>query len=80
VLAHHLSTGPDVPSSLRRYESERMPRTSFIVKASRRVGTIFQVESPAFCWFRDLGMQLLPVEMTYRSLNDLAGYEGHLNR
>ena len=80
VLAHHLSTGPDVPSSLRGYETERMPRTRSIVNASRRVGALFQVESRAFCWLRDLGLRMVPVEMMYRSLKDLGGYEGHLNR
>ena len=80
VLAHHLSTGSDVPSSLRGYESERMPRTRSIVNASRRVGALFQVESRAFCWLRDLGLRMMPVEMSYRSLKDLGGYEGHLNR
>ena len=80
VLSHHLSTGPDVPSSLRRYESERIPRTRSIVNASRRVGALFQVDSRAFCWLRNLGLRMMPVEMTYRSLKDLGGYEGHLNR
>ena len=80
VLSHLLSTGPDVPSSLRRYESERIPRTRSIVNASRRVGALFQVDSRAFCWLRNLGLRMMPVEMTYRSLKDLGGYEGHLNR
>ena len=80
VLAHHLSTGPDVPSSLRCYEAERIARTGSVVIASRRIGALFQVESRAFCWFRDLGLRMLPVEMSYRSLKDLGGYEGHLNR
>lgn len=80
VLSRLLSTGPDVPSSLRRYESERIPRTRSIVNASRRVGALFQVDSRAFCWLRNLGLRMMPVEMTYRSLKDLGGYEGHLNR
>jgi 2-polyprenyl-6-methoxyphenol hydroxylase-like FAD-dependent oxidoreductase len=80
VLAHHLSSGPDVPSSLRRYESERIPRTRSVVRASRRVGTLFQVQSRAFCRLRDLMLRLTPVEMSYRSLKQLAGYERHLNR
>jgi 2-polyprenyl-6-methoxyphenol hydroxylase-like FAD-dependent oxidoreductase len=80
VLSHLLSSGPDVESSLRRYESERIPRTRSVVIASRRVGALFQVESRAFCRLRDLMLRLMPAEMSYRRLRPLAGSEGHLNR
>ena len=80
VLAHHLSSGPDVESSLRRYESERILRTRSVVIASRRVGALFQIDSRAFCRLRDLMLRLMPAEMSYRRLKPLAGYEGHLNR
>ena len=80
VLAHYLSTGPDVPPSLRRYESERIPRTRSVVTASRRVGALFQVESHAFCRLRDLALRSMPVGLSYRSLQRLAGYDGYLNR
>ena len=80
VLAHHLSSGSDVEPSLRRYEAERIPRTRSVVTASRRVGALFQVESRAFCRLRDLILRLTPATVTYRSLKQLAGYEGHLNR
>jgi 2-polyprenyl-6-methoxyphenol hydroxylase-like FAD-dependent oxidoreductase len=80
VLAHHLSTGPDVAASLRRYESERIPRTRSVVTASRRVGALFQVESRAFCRLRDLAIRSTPAGLSYRSLQRLAGYDGHLNR
>jgi len=80
VLARHLSSGADVESSLRRYESERIPRTRSVVIASRRVGALFQIESRAFCRLRDLALRLTPVTATYRSLKHLGGYEGHLNR
>ena len=80
VLAHHLSTGPDVASSLRRYESERIARTRSVVTASRRLGALFQVESRAFCRLRDLAIRSTPAELSYRCLQRLAGYDGHLNR
>ena len=80
VLAHHLASGPDAESSLRRYESERILRTRSVVIASRRVGALFQVESRAFCRLRDIGLRLMPVSMNYRSLKRLGGYEQHLNR
>jgi 2-polyprenyl-6-methoxyphenol hydroxylase-like FAD-dependent oxidoreductase len=80
VLAHHLSCGSAIESSLRSYESERIPRTRSVVTASRRVGALFQVESRTFCRLRDMALRLTPVEMSYRSLKQLGGYEGHLNR
>lgn len=80
VLAHHLSIGPDIASSLRRYEAERIPRTRSIVTASRRVGALFQVESRTFCRLRDAMLRLTPTSLTYRSLKELGGYQAHLNR
>ena len=79
VLACRLARGGNIEGSLRQYESERRARTSFIVKASRRVGALFQIESRPFCELRNLALRLTPAAMTYRSLRQLAGYEGHLN-
>jgi len=79
VLACRLAGGGNVETSLRQYESERKARTGFIVKASRRVGELFQIESRPFCELRNLAIRLTPAGMTYRSLRQLAGYEGHLN-
>ena len=78
VLARHLASGTSPESALRRYESERIPRTGSIVTASRRFGALFQVESPAFCRVRDLMLRLIPASVTHRSLKKVAGYEGHL--
>jgi len=68
-----------VEAGLRRYESLRMPRTRFIVNASRRIGAAFQMESPLLCRLRDLAVGLTPAAMSYRSLARVAGYEGHLD-
>jgi 2-polyprenyl-6-methoxyphenol hydroxylase-like FAD-dependent oxidoreductase len=69
-----------VETSLRRYEALRIPRTRFIVYASRRIGRAFQIESPIVCRLRDLAMRMTPAAMSYRSLAAVAGYEGHLDR
>jgi 2-polyprenyl-6-methoxyphenol hydroxylase-like FAD-dependent oxidoreductase len=79
VLARHLSGARDVPAALRAYESERIPRTSFIVTASRRVGQMGQIGSPIFCKLRDVALGMIPLSMTYRSLESVAGFEGHLD-
>ena len=79
VLARHLQSGHDIPSALRAYEAERIPRTSFIVTMSRRVGQMGQIGSPALCRLRDFALGMIPLTMTYRSLQRLAGFEGHLD-
>ena len=80
VLARHLVTEPDIPTALRAYESERIPRTSFVVTMSRRVGQMGQIGSPTLCRLRDLALGMIPLTVTYRSLQRLAGFEGHLDR
>ena len=79
VLARCLADGPDAEASLRRYESERAGRTASIVNASRRVGWMFQIESPVLCRLRDLLLGLMPASLSYRSLAPVIGFEGHLH-
>jgi len=79
LLARCLAEGGVVDASLRRYESLRIPRTRFIVNASRRIGRAFQMESPILCRLRDLAIRMMPASMSYRSLAAIAGYEGHLD-
>ena len=79
LLARCLAEGGVVDASLRRYESLRIPRTRFIVNASRRIGRAFQMESPILCRLRDLAIRMTPASMSYRSLAAIAGYEGHLD-
>jgi 2-polyprenyl-6-methoxyphenol hydroxylase-like FAD-dependent oxidoreductase len=79
VLARHLGGGPDVPTALRAYESERIPRTSSIVTSSRRVGQMGQIASPIFCKLRNVALGMIPLSMTYRGLESVAGFEGHLD-
>ena len=80
VLARCLTLkGERVEEALRRYEAMRIPRTRFIVYASRRIGRAFQIESPILCRLRDFAMRMTPAAMSYRSLAAVAGYEGHLS-
>ena len=77
VLARCIAADPGA-ASLRRYESERIPRTSAVVTASRRVGQVGQLKVRALCMARDLLIRATPVSMTYRHLAPLIGYEAHL--
>ena len=79
VLARHLDGEGDVPAALRAYEAERIPRTSSIVTRSRRVGQMGQIESPVLCKLRDAALKWIPLSMTYRGLESVAGFEGHLD-
>lgn len=80
VLARRLAEGGrDVAAALRRYELERVARTKTVVSGSRRVGQMGQLQSPVLCRLRDVILRMIPLTMTYRNLESLAGYEGHLD-
>jgi 2-polyprenyl-6-methoxyphenol hydroxylase-like FAD-dependent oxidoreductase len=79
VLARCIADGSGA-ASLRRYESERIPRTASMVTGSRRVGQIGHIQAPALCRLRDLALRLTPISMTYRQLGPIVGYEGHLGQ
>jgi 2-polyprenyl-6-methoxyphenol hydroxylase-like FAD-dependent oxidoreductase len=78
VLARHVAAGDPPERALRRYESERIPRTASIVMASRRVGALGQIQSPALCRVRDMVLGMVPLSISYRQLAPVIGYEGHL--
>lgn len=77
-LAFFLATGVDCQTALKQYEASRIPRTSRIVLASRRIGAIGQIDSPFLCSLRNLAFKLTPTGATLRSLCSIVGYEGHL--
>jgi len=78
-LARCLGSGTNVEESLKRYEASRIPRTSSVVLASRRIGAMGQLENPLLCGLRNLVLRLTPDSMTLRSLAPVVGYEGHLS-
>ena len=53
VLAHCLSQERDLDGALRRYETERMPRTAWITDQSWKIGRIGQLENPLACKARE---------------------------
>ncbi len=77
VLARCIAGAPGT-SALRRYEAERIPRTTSVVLGSRRVGRVGQVQSPIACRLRDAALRLLPRSVTFRQLAPVVGYQGHL--
>lgn len=77
-LARCLSTTTTLELAREKYEAIRIPRTTSIVLASRRLGAIGQIETPLMCRMRNLAIKLTPRKVSLRSLAPAAGYEGHL--
>lgn len=53
ALARHLRDAPDLETALSRYDAERRPVTTKLIKRSRAVGRLGQLESGLLCAPRD---------------------------
>jgi 2-polyprenyl-6-methoxyphenol hydroxylase-like FAD-dependent oxidoreductase len=65
----------DVPSALRRYEGLRAERTAWIVRRSRALGRIGQIENPLLCLLRDAVLKATPARVQLRQLERVLRYE-----
>ncbi len=74
-MADALRETVSVASALRSYEARRIRRTSAVVRMSRRLGRVMQIEGPLLCAVRDAGARLLPAEARMRQLDPIVGYE-----
>jgi 2-polyprenyl-6-methoxyphenol hydroxylase-like FAD-dependent oxidoreductase len=75
VLARCLHEGGATADSLRRYERLRSERTAMVVRRSRRIGSIGQLENPLLCHLRDRVLSMIPPEVQLRQLEEVVGYE-----
>ncbi len=75
VLARCLGGGGEVPCSLRLYEARRVRRTAGIVKRSRLVGRLVQLESPPLCRLRDAVARRISARAQLRQYEEIARYE-----
>jgi len=75
VLARCLRDGRDAVSALRAYESKRIPRANALVRRSRLVGRIGQVESALAVTARDALMKHVISRFQPRELEWMIGYE-----
>ena len=64
-----------VPSALRRYEGLRGERTAWIVRRSRALGRIGQIENPLLCRLRDAVLKATPTRTQVRQLDQVLRYE-----
>ena len=67
-----------VPSALRRYEGLRGERTAWIVRRSRALGRIGQIENPLLCRLRDAVLKATPTRTQLRQLDQVLRYEERL--
>ena len=65
----------DVPEALRHYEGLRRERAAWIVRRSRLIGRIGQLEDPVLCRLRNLAFKATPSRAYVRQIAELVGYE-----
>jgi 2-polyprenyl-6-methoxyphenol hydroxylase-like FAD-dependent oxidoreductase len=75
VLARCLREGGATADSLRRYERLRSGRVAMVVRRSRRVGMVGQVENPVLCRLRDRALSMIPPKAQLKQLEEVVGYE-----
>lgn len=78
ALARCLRQGDDLRESLRRYESDRMPRTTWITNQSWRIGRIGQFQNRLLCTLRDALVQLAPDSLTIKQIQKAVEHEEQL--
>jgi 2-polyprenyl-6-methoxyphenol hydroxylase-like FAD-dependent oxidoreductase len=75
VLARCLGERGATAESLRSYERQRSDRVAMVVRRSRRVGMVGQVQNPAICWLRDRALAMIPPKAQFGQLEEVVGYE-----
>lgn len=75
VLARCLQQQKDGMAALRQYETQRIPRTSFIVRQSRRIGAISQWRQPGAVWLRNFLVKNLLARVQTQQIIRLVGYD-----
>jgi 2-polyprenyl-6-methoxyphenol hydroxylase-like FAD-dependent oxidoreductase len=75
VLARCLQEGDATAEALRRYERSRYDRVAMVVRRSRRVGRVGQLENPLLCRLRDRLLATIPPKVQLRQLEEVIGHE-----
>lgn len=75
VLANCVNETSNISGALKRYESERIGRTTRIVNMSRMIGTVAQWENPVLCAARNTLFKSIPAKMRIKQLGEVAAYE-----
>ena len=75
VLARCLNEGDASADALRCYERLRSDRVAMVVRRSRRIGRVGQLENPPLCRLRDHLLAMVPSKVQLRQLVEVVGYE-----
>lgn len=75
ALADVLRSPEPTADALRAYERRRSGRTASIVRRSRRMGRVMQLENPVLCALRDNLAAAMPTGFQLRLLDPVVGYE-----
>jgi 2-polyprenyl-6-methoxyphenol hydroxylase-like FAD-dependent oxidoreductase len=75
VLAACFRNTPEPQAALLAYEQQRIKRTSLIVRRSRRMGRMVQLENPFIISGRNLILRAIPARIQLHSLDWLIGFE-----
>ena len=75
VLARSLQEQLDPVAALRAYEAQRTPRTSMVVRYSRRAGMVGQWESPVAVFLRNALISRVSPRLQERELERVVGYK-----
>lgn len=71
VLSHLLESNKDIAVAFEQFEKRRIPRTHFIVKTSRMLGKISQMESPLAIAFRNALFRSIPASFSIKQLQKI---------
>jgi 2-polyprenyl-6-methoxyphenol hydroxylase-like FAD-dependent oxidoreductase len=66
ALRDAIGIEPDPVRALRAYEAARIPRTTMIVRRSRQLGRVAQLESAWACRLRDAVVKATPMRVQRR--------------
>jgi 2-polyprenyl-6-methoxyphenol hydroxylase-like FAD-dependent oxidoreductase len=75
MLARCLQESGPTADALRGYERLRSARVAKVVRRSRRLGRIGQLENPLLCRLRDRVLAMIPPKVQLRHLEEVMGYE-----
>lgn len=74
ILAHELDRGPNIDQALNRFEHQRVPRVTSIVKRSRRLGAIAQSQSRLISSIRNLALRLTSERTQQQQMLDVCRF------
>jgi 2-polyprenyl-6-methoxyphenol hydroxylase-like FAD-dependent oxidoreductase len=75
-LAKCLGHRESIEAALELYETRRIRRTAAIVRGSRRIGRVAQLQNPLACSLRNAALKVFPSRMEMKQLEAVVGYEG----